>query len=281
MDMYRRITGHARSLAILLLALPITTGLFFMLVAGAPSNFIITNAAVFVVSAMMILIVKFPVSITVQTMLSAICLSLLAATLVLGIPADGIRRWLSLGPLRLHTAMLLLPMICVWATRVKGPSATAAFAICAAIFALQPDRASALALFLSAISITLLQRSLWSLTMLIFAAIGLAVTMLRDDQLVGVPFVEFVVRDGFAYHPTLGFILVCTTAIAIGLPLLMGRNGAPLCALWTGFFAASLLGPYPTPLSGYGASSIIGFALGLGLLLRSNGPQNVVRPAGH
>lgn len=266
---------HTRLLSILILALPIAAGLLFMQLSGAPSSFIAKNTGAFLASAVLLLLVRFPISFTVQSILIVTGLSLLAATLVMGVPADGMKRWLSLGPLRLHMGMLLLPMIGVWAAKAKAPFATAAFAICAAIIAMQPDRAVALALFLCSIAIVMLRRDLWALAMATFAAIALAVTMLRGDPLVGVEFTEHVIRDGFAWHPAMGAVLASAMAIATGFPLVKGREGGPLCAVMTGFFAASLLGPYPTPLSGFGASPIIGYALGLGLFMRSNGNQKI------
>ena len=87
------------------------------------------------------------------------------------------------------------------------------------------------------------------------------------------PFVEGVLNSAFQVHPLAGLAVWAGVAVLI-LPAVAGAIFRPedraryatFGAVWLAIIAAAVVGNYPTPLVGYGASSILGYALSLGAL---------------
>lgn len=99
---------------------------------------------------------------------------------------------------------------------------------------------------------------------------AVAITSLRPDPLEPVAFVERVVPDAFATNAMLGVLIGAALLFACVAPLFVqpanARGARSFAGVMAGFALASTIGPYPVPLSGYGASSILGYALALALL---------------
>ena len=86
-----------------------------------------------------------------------------------------------------------------------------------------------------------------------------------QGELPAVPFVERVIIDAVHTAPLMAALIALSLAGAV-LIMLFG-TGLPRIARYPtgmslfGFWLAALMSNYPTPLAGYGAAAIIGFAL--------------------
>lgn len=205
------------------------------------------------------------------TWIVAICLAGMGATLVMGFNLDGVRRWLPLGPVQLHAGMLLLPAMLAALPLFSDRGRLAVVAAVAGLVLLQPDFAAALALGAGYIA------SHWRRWREPLVAAGHGVVALcaivgalRTVSLAPVRFVENMVADSWMLHPGLGIFIVVALLFAVAAPAwaagshrdsVLGVSGA-----WAGFAAASMIGAYPTPLAGYGASTILGYGLAIAVL---------------
>lgn len=252
---------------------PVIAGIIFMVSTGAPASFVLANAAAFFGVA--IAFWRVP-QINPQSSLLVVTalLPVLLACTFAGPAIDDVHRWVALGPLKLHVAMLLLPFLAVQMFRHDKRIISVGLTLAALIIAFQPDRASAAALFLASLCWLCFMRDGWSLATTFVSAAALLRTMLNADTLPPVRFVENVISDAAVIHPSIAVLLIATMLLAIGVPLYAGlRSGlakaAPFIA-WaaclTGYFLVSLAGPYPTPLMGYGVSPILGFGLALAMM---------------
>jgi hypothetical protein len=271
-------TGLAKDRIFLLSAFlsPVIAGIVFMASAGAPASFVLANA----VAACGVAIAFWrlpPIGLRSLLAVTVILPVLLACTFA-GPAVDNVHRWIALGPLKLHAAMLLMPLLAVQTFRHDKRIIAVSVTLAALVIALQPDRASAAALFFTAFCWLCLSRSGWSLVAVVSSGASLISTMLKADTLPPVRFVENVISDAAAVHAGIAVSLIATMLLAIAVPIYTGlRNGpakaAPLVALsacMTGYFIASLVGPYPVPLLGYGVSPILGFGLALAMIERES-----------
>ena len=193
----------------------------------------------------------------------------LFATALWGVEIDGVRRWVAFGPVTLHTGMLVGPALMVLVARAKDwRRATAEMIAIAAAIAIQPDRGVAIAMVSSALAMLLVRRRPGDLALLLAAAGALAVTLLAPDSLPPVQFTEHVLQDAWRNSPAFGLIpvlgLVSLFLSLRGATDRSERDGIVLClAFFAGLIIASLIGSYPTPIVGAGASPILGFGLGI------------------
>lgn len=254
----------------------VASGLLAFRIGDAPAIYLSINA----VSLVLALIAMFAVpagrpggrgATRGATWVVALCLTGMAATLVSDFDLDGVRRWLSVGPVRLHAALLLLPAMLAALPRLPDGWKLASVTAAAAVVLLQPDFASALALGAGFIA------SHWRRWREPLIAAGYGVVVLcaivgafRNDPLAPVRFVENMVADSWMLHPGLGMLILAALLFAVAAPVwakayhknsALGVSGA-----WAGFTAASLIGAYPTPLVGYGAAAILGYGLAIAAL---------------
>uniref|UniRef100_UPI0019D56DB0 hypothetical protein n=1 Tax=Caulobacter sp. SSI4214 TaxID=2575739 RepID=UPI0019D56DB0 len=110
---------------------------------------------------------------------------------------------------------------------------------------------------------------------------GFDVAVTRAEALPATPFVDDVLTSAFELHPLLGLTVLGATGLLLTPGLLGGlRDGRALAAygafgaVWGSTLAAAAVGPYPTPVIGYGGSAIIGYLLSLAML-----PPKVPWPA--
>lgn len=216
---------------------------------------------------------------------AALVLGGLFAASFLDAGLDGVFRWVRLGPLRLHVAMLLTPAL-LWAwtvlwERQKTPAVIVLFALVLGLHVMQPDagQATALAAGMFVLAAIPDKRYVARCVLAGLSVFGVAGAWLRPDPLAGVDFVEYIVPRAWAYLPLLGIAAIGALAL---LPLTSAafayrsqknqstkRYGLVLAA----YFGASMLvpfcGEFPMPLLGFGASPILGALLGLGLLAAS------------
>ncbi len=265
----------AKSRILLLAAFlcPIIAGVVFMASAGAPKTYLFANAgaACFVAIAFWRgLEINLRTSLLIVTLVVP---GLLAFTFA-GPAIEDVYRWIALGPFKLHVAMLVLPFLATQMFTHDKRVISVVVSLAALIVALQPDRASALALCLTALCWLCFTQDRWSLATFFGSGTALVSTMLNADTLLPVRFVENVIGEAAIFHVGIAVLLTVAMLVAIAVPLYAGwraRFGwaAPFVA-WsaclTGYFLASLAGPYPVPLLGYGVSAILGFGLALAML---------------
>ncbi len=236
-------------------------GALAMALRGAPIVFVLVNLGA-LVAALALAFVRWrhPATILVAAPL------LVGLTLVVGTPLDGVRRWLDLGPVALHVGMTVLPAFVVVAARRADAASLAAVAIVAAALTAQPDRGTALALAAALFAGALLQRSAWAPASATCAALAVVLTFERTDPLMPVPHVEDVLQHLATWSGPLAAAAAAALLAAIAAPLRAGADGAALAGFYLGLAIASLTGPYPTPLLGYGVAPIIGYGIAIGAI---------------
>ena len=253
-------------------------GLVYLALAGAPARYLAVNAGALAVGLIALTALARWMRPSGLTIL-AVGVALLA-TALFGHSLDGAARWVRVGPLSLQPSLILLPAMCVMAANASGAVVTCGLILAAGALALQPDRAMAGALVAGLAVLTLAKPDRWRLAALAAGLAGFAATLARPDTLAAQPFVEGVLNSAFQVHPLAGLAVWCGSAVLI-IPALAGAIRRPddrarhaaFGAVWLAILAAAVVGNYPTPLVGYGASSILGYALSVAaLVLRSAAP---------
>lgn len=248
------------------LALPVLAGLAWMAWAGAPTVWLAINAGALLAALAGALLLPMPPKQSGQLILAGTLVALLVLTALAGVELDGVRRWIALGPVRLHTGYLVLPLLVVLASQL--PSRHAALLLGAALLATlaQPDRAACYALA-AAVCIHTLHRRDWpGIGALVFALACCIAVLMRADPLQPVRFVEAVQSDALAVNPLFGALLVLVTLAPIVLLRGGSRPAQPLAAFLLIAGLCAFTGPYPSILIGYGAAPILGFGLALAAL---------------
>ena len=197
---------------------------------------------------------------------------------------QGVHRWVKLGPVRLHAAAVLLPLLlAALATlaRVRGWWASTVVAACVALaLFLQPDAAQATAFAAGAMVLLLpgadgrLPRLAGLLPLPLLAVLAWR----REDPLAPVPHVEDIL--GLAAGLGAGWGVAAAASLAL-LPapfLLAGRGAGSRVGLALGTYVAvaclaPIAGTFPVPVVGYGVSPILGYLLGVAGFLRAAAPR--------
>jgi hypothetical protein len=243
------------------LIIVVMTGIANMVVGSAPVHYIAINAVALVAA---LAIMRFLPAIETEhavLVVSAVAIFALALPLLIGPDLEGIRRWIGLGPVQLHSGMLVLPMLVALFPRLKSAHGITAVALAAVAISLQPDRASAIALLTGTAALLVANRSATNALQLLCAGVAVAVTFMRPDALEPVAFVENVLPDAWRSNPLLAVLLGASLAAALFIPAIGHQKLIPVMATVGGFAVASLLGAYPVPVIGYGAAAIIGYGL--------------------
>lgn len=290
--------ARARSVSAVVAQAVVTAcvGLIAIRLAGGPTSALIVQAGALVVGALIAVGLAFNPwrpGAKGAAVLIGVCLALLFATL--GDAGPGVHRWIAAGPIVLQPASILLPFV-IWALAVArtnwwAGALTGAFAL---VLAIQPDAASATALLLALVALTVVRGRVAApdVTALMMALAATVWSWTRIDALPAVAHVERVVPEAFAANPVVG-IAAGVTLILLPLPfvvrVLNGGERAPepglaagLAGLWIGLVAGNLFGNYPAPVVGYGASLVIGWLASLGLVLSrprpAPAPQWTIQP---
>jgi hypothetical protein len=257
-----------RLIAFAALAGAVLSGLLLFHLSAAPLSYVIVNAAALAI-AFALIVPGNPVRSRLVAPVVTICaIAVLLAAAGLGPDVDGVRRWIAAGPIRLHAGMLVIPALVAVLPRQRESVSLIVTGIVAAVAWAQPDFATALALF-AGVSI-----ASPSLVLRLVTLSGLLLTALRPDHLPPVPLVETAVQDGWALSPLLGGLLVLSLALAVAVPAIWLTNGnaelqnsrRAVIAAMTAFALAPVLGAFPQPLIGYGASAILGYGFALAAL---------------
>ena len=249
--------------ALLAIALPVLAGLAYMALFGAPAVYLIVNGAALVLAALIVLVGLPEFGERARRVAGLILLVLFALPLLTGPSVNGIERWLPLGAFIIHAGMLTIPALAVLAARepILGPVALAAAVLVALV---QPDFASAFALTGGAIGLYQ-ARSDWRTGLVVILGFFVAISAALRGELPPAPFVERVLQDATNASPAIAALLALSLLGSV-LMMLFG-TGLPRAARYPlgmslfGFLIAALTSNYPTPLAGYGAAAIIGYAL--------------------
>jgi hypothetical protein len=263
-------TAAPRWPALLALALPVVAGLGYMGAFGAPRVYLAVNVLALVLGVAWVSFGRAPASEISRRALALLLLALLALPLLTGPRLDGVARWIPAGPVMLHAGMFALPALSllVACDRASGPVVLLGAAL---VSVLQPDAASATALACAATGIAVAARSRRFGLVALAASIAAVAAALRGD-LPPQPYVEHLMGDAASRSVAVAAALVLSLAVSFVLILRQGPlyrvERFALAGTLLGFTAAATIASYPTPLIGYGASAILGYALALGLRTR-------------
>jgi cell division protein FtsW (lipid II flippase) len=275
-----------RPLSLVFLAAPVPAlfvGVLTMRMSDVPPSLWVQNVAAWAAGTVLCVVLARRRTSAARPMwadvAAVLTLAALAATL-LAPGMDGVHRWLPLGPVRLHAAAVLLPVLVValdGLSRTRGwwGSALVAAAAMLALF-LQPDAAQATAFGVAAVLLLAVKaegRAARLACLGVVAALG-ALTWTRRDPLAPVPYVEEIV--GLAASLGTGWAVAAIVSLLL-LPLpffAAGRGAARPVGFALGAYvaittAAPFFGSFPVPVMGYGMSPIIGYLAGLGLFLHA------------
>lgn len=258
-------------------------GCVFMHSAGAPVHYAVMNLLSLALAlATFGLVPRFPPGHDdlLRARLSfALGALLLGATLA---PAPAAASaWLSLGPVHLNLAWLLLPALLV-ASEVRPLSTARPWAVggllmaCAAMAVLGDA-------VLSGVVAAVLTARAWghrsgALALLAVAAWGTAMHLWPGWQAPqAVPFVDQVLPGGFAQGWGIGLALALLQVLPLW-PALRHRQARPLGFVWGLLVLLSLPGWLPSPLVGFGGSFIVGYLLSLALLPNEAATRAVADP---
>lgn len=270
-----RLVDRPRNLGLICAVTAVCLGLAYMTAAGAPANYLMVNVAALVLGASAWLALRRTATVRlVESGNAVLALALLLlATAVFGAAADGVSRWVIVGPLSIQVSLIVLPAMVVLYARRADAIGTIGMAIAAIALAVQPDRAMAGVLAAGLGAIALAKRERLPALGLAIAIAAFAATLIRADASPAVPFVDRILYTAFGVHVLAGLAVV-TGCLILVLPALAGAMHSgdqrsvmmAFGASWAGVVAAAALGNYPTPLVGYSGSAVLGYLLSVALL---------------
>ena len=250
-------------------------GLWAIALAGAPKQALVVQAAAWLVGLVFASALMFrswkPGPKAVLATAVVLFIALLAS--MGGPEIAGARRWIAAGPLTLHPASILLPLV-LWAhaSRPASWAVAGVLGASALLLAAQPDGAAALALLLGLIAIMATRKITAAEIVPVLCALGAAVwSWTRPDNLPAVAWVEQVAASAGAVSPIAGMltlVLMSLTPLPFLLAAWKAKERGPhlaLAGVWIGMVVANLAGNYPAPVLGYGASPVLGWMISLGL----------------
>lgn len=260
---------RARTPALLALAVPVLAGAAWMASAGAPAHYALANLAALAVALLWILFGRGPHTAASRHLLAVILIVLMLAPVLLGpelpsVTQHGVRRWLPLGPLAVHSGMLAAPALTILAARNRTFAAPLLLAGIGAAL-LQPDAGTGFALTFAAVGLHHVTKD-WQVGCTAIAGFFASIAMSLRGELPAQDFVERVIVDA---GPAWGALLAASLAagfalIVLAIPFDRAKRFA-LGGLLFGFAVIALMAPYPSPLIGYGVAPILGFGVALGL----------------
>lgn len=266
-------TPHgSRGLALLCAVSATGLGLLYMSLAGAPAGYLMMNVGAFAFGLAVLASLALAerrrhlapgvINLAFGVMLLGISL--------FGVSADGVTRWVALGPVSIQPSLVVLPLMLVLFARSRDRLSLAGLALAALALALQPDRAMAGALVAGAAALALTRPDRNTLAAAAIAAASLAATLVRADLSPAVPYVDRILYSSFAVHPLAGLAVALGSALLIA-PVVWAYRAEPtdrpgqlvFGGVWSAIILAAALGNYPTPLVGYGGSAVVGYLLSL------------------
>jgi len=258
--------------ALLALAIPVLAGALYMVLAGAPSHYPLTNLGALALACLWIAFGRGPHTALSRHLMTGILLFTLLTPLavspeVTSVTGDKVLRWFPLGGISLHTGMLVAPGLCVLAARNRALAAPILLAAIGLVW-FQPDAATGFALTFAAVGLHHVTRD-WKVGLVAVIGFVASLMMAVRGELPPQPFVERVLVDAadtsIFLSIALGLALAaCFALILFAIPFDRAKRFT-LAGLLFGFAIMSLMSAYPAPLIGYGAAPILGFGIALGL----------------
>lgn len=255
-------------------SLAVGAGCALLFILGAPPRMPIVNGAALFIGLLGVAAIgtigRFGASATWGDIALILASALVPLTALVGPQSDGVARWLLIGGLTIQPTMIVVPLIALGVALRPSTPRTAAAIIAALGLAMQPDPGAA-AMLLAGLATPLLDKDLRGPSDsagAVTAAIALAVAEWRTVDLPPVPFVEHVIPDAFAAG-VLPAMLAMAAALLTLVPVVARPLRAPHLAhlgLWIAALATALIGPFPTPVVGFGGSGVLGFVMSAGLL---------------
>lgn len=263
-------------------SLAVLAGCTLLALSGAPARMPLMNAAALLIGLSLTMVLRTVGRLVSSPAVADIALVALACaiplTALMGPPADGVSRWLIVAGVTIQPSFVIVPLLVLALAARSTLSRLIAVGVGAAGLALQPDPGAA-AMLVAGIGASLLSadRSKAALGAFAVAAAALGVALFRTTSLPPVPFVEGVIAQAFESGPVTAAVALVGLA-ALAAPVLVRPGGErpsvalAFAGLWGGAVLASLLGPYPTPVIGYGGSAVLGYILSVAMLHRRQAP---------
>jgi cell division protein FtsW (lipid II flippase) len=260
----------------------VLTGCTLLIVMNAPARMPLMNAAAFLIGLAVLGIIQVSKRFGVaerQADWTLLCLALLLPlTALTGLQMDGVSRWLVVAGITVQPSLIVTPLLALAFAARQSVIRLAAVALGCAGLIMQPDPGGAAMLLLGLAAPLALRANCNTMTLVasVMSVGALIIAAARAVDLPPVPFVEQVLAQAANQGPLPGFLAV----LAIAFMFLPARNGrrAAACAfagIWAAAFAASLIGPYPTPVVGFGGSAVLGYVLSVGLLIATTANKPV------
>jgi len=265
-------TIRERLPAMLALAIPVVCGAAWMALSGAPAHYALVNLGALALACLWIIGGRGPHTALSRHILLGALLIILLCPLLIGpeltsITGDRVVRWLPMGPLALHSGMLAAPALAVMAASNRRYGA--GFLVAGALAVMfQPDAATGFAFTFAAVGIHHVTRD-WKFGVAAILGFFASITMALAGEIPPQPFVERVLVEATLQSIFLGLALAAASIASFALILFAAPFAREvrfaLAGTLFGFAIMALMSNYPTPFVGYGAASILGFGLALGL----------------
>lgn len=246
-------------------------GGLYLALARAPSTYLLVNGGAGLLGGLLVLASRAPIlrktgfDTAVWGIVSAVVLLL---TALFGTDIESARRWLAIGPLQIQPGLIVVPAIALMLARKSTLPMGLSIGLISLALALQPDRAIAGALAAGLFGLLVWRRDAVTIFSALFASLAFVGTLIRPDELPAVTHVEGVYQAAFESGGVASLIVVLGTIVLVapaGLALSARRDLKPAGTVfgltWLSLIIAALVGNYPTPLLGYGSSSIVGYLL--------------------
>lgn len=254
----------------LALLVPGLIGLTYLTIFDAPSQYVLVNGGALAFGVFWIAFGRLPDGALARRVLVIALLALLALPLLTDPAISNVTRWLPLGPLQMHSGFLAIPLLARLAAQDRDYMPPI---LLAAIFLilLQPDAASGFALMLAGVGLYFAGGD-WKPGVVAILGFTVALIAAMRGVLPPQPFAERIIHETLGAAPLLAlgifFAMIATFFLmAHALPLTKEQRYA-IAGSFAGFAITSVITDYPYPLVGYGASSLIGFALAMTVPVR-------------
>ena len=246
-------------------------GIVYLILAGAPDRYCIVNAGAVIAGLLLLpLAAQARRCPRIFIILSALILLVTAA---FGINVDGIARWLGYRGFLLQPSFILLPAMAVLFAQSRSLVSAIGMIIAFWGLNLQPDDAMVAVLFSGVYMLTILRPGRMTLLVCVVGLTTVAIAMISPENLAPAPFVEEILLTApdlsvWAGMAVWGGSLLLLAPMAIAALRKQADTDTVIVfgTVWLAAIAAAVLGDYPTPVVGYGASPIIGYLIGLAMI---------------